>query len=74
MIGDAYGKVNVNGDDASPVYSFLKERKGGFGEDSGNWNFTKYLVDKNGQPVELLTPATPLESAAALIEDLLRQE
>lgn len=74
MIGDVFGKVIINGEGVTPLYAFLKERKGGFAEENVDWNYTKYLIDKNGQPIELLTPPTPLESANSLIEDLLKQE
>ena len=46
---ELFGKVNVNGNDAHPVFSFLKSRLGGLLGSSLKWNFTKFLVDRNGQ-------------------------
>nr|GMD71047.1 probable glutathione peroxidase 5 [Ipomoea batatas] len=43
-----FQKVKVNGADAAPVYKFLKSSKGGFCGSSIKWNFTKFLVDKEG--------------------------
>jgi glutathione peroxidase len=45
--------VRVNGPDAAPVYKFLKASKLGlFGSARIKWNFTKFLVDKNGKVIE----------------------
>lgn len=45
-----FAKINVNGDDAHPLYKFLKnEEKGILGSEAIKWNFTKFLVDKNGK-------------------------
>lgn len=41
---DLYGKVDVNGDKADPIYKFLKKEKGGTLIDAIKWNFTKFLV------------------------------
>lgn len=46
-----FKKVNVNGDDAHPLFQFLKDSLPGFlGSKAIKWNFTKFLVDKNGVP------------------------
>eukprot|EP00253_Pinus_taeda_P001765 PITA_01765 len=53
-----FDKVEVNGSSAAPVYKFLKSSKGGiFGEDI-KWNFTKFLVDKDGNVVQRYAPTT----------------
>ena len=44
-----FSKIEVNGDDAHPLYKFLKSEKGGLLGDSIKWNFTKFLVDKKGK-------------------------
>ncbi|XP_025405394.1 probable phospholipid hydroperoxide glutathione peroxidase isoform X1 [Sipha flava] len=49
---DMFEKVNVNGDDAHPLWKYLKSKQGGLLIDSIKWNFTKFIVDKNGIPVE----------------------
>ncbi|KAL2510644.1 putative glutathione peroxidase 4 [Abeliophyllum distichum] len=46
-----FQKVRVNGKDAAPVYKFLKASKGGFLWSSIKWNFTKFLVNKDGQVI-----------------------
>ncbi len=45
-----FAKIDVNGDNAHPLYKFLKsEEKGILGSESIKWNFTKFLVDKTGK-------------------------
>ncbi|VDM61166.1 unnamed protein product, partial [Angiostrongylus costaricensis] len=46
---DLYAKVDVNGDNADPLYKFLKKQKSGILTDAIKWNFTKFLVDRNGK-------------------------
>ncbi|KAI3913197.1 hypothetical protein MKW98_007213 [Papaver atlanticum] len=53
-----FDKVDVNGDNAAPLYKFLKSSKGGFLGDSIKWNFSKFLVDKEGQVVDRYAPTT----------------
>jgi glutathione peroxidase len=45
-------KVEVNGDDAHPVFRWLKEEKGGALGSRIKWNFTKFLVGKDGKPIK----------------------
>ncbi len=66
-------KINVNGRNASPVYKFLKKQAGGFLPDTIKWNFTKFLVSKDGKTVKRFSP---LKKSAALentIEKMLRE-
>lgn len=59
---DLFAKIYVNGDEAHPLWRFLKERQGGTLVDAIKWNFTKFIVDKKGQPVERHGPQTsPLQ-------------
>lgn len=53
-----FDKVDVNGNSAAPIYKFLKSSKGGLFGDSIKWNFTKFLVDKEGNVVERYAPTT----------------
>ncbi|XP_044009763.1 phospholipid hydroperoxide glutathione peroxidase-like isoform X2 [Aphidius gifuensis] len=48
---DLFEKVNVNGDDAHPLWKFLKKQKGGLLIDAIKWNFTKFIINKEGIPV-----------------------
>uniref|UniRef100_A0A3Q7H2Q7 Glutathione peroxidase n=1 Tax=Solanum lycopersicum TaxID=4081 RepID=A0A3Q7H2Q7_SOLLC len=54
-----FEKIDVNGDNAAPLYKFLKSEKGGFLGSAVKWNFTKFLVDKEGKVVERYAPKTP---------------
>jgi glutathione peroxidase len=52
-----FSKVEVNGDHAHPLYRWLKaEKKGVLGTEGIKWNFTKFLVDREGQVVERYAP------------------
>jgi glutathione peroxidase len=67
-----FAKVEVNGDAAHPLYKFLKSaQKGVLGSEGIKWNFTKFLVDKEGNPVERYAPNTKPEAIAKDIEALL---
>jgi glutathione peroxidase-family protein len=46
-----FAKIDVNGDNAHPLWKYLKKKQGGTLTDGIKWNFTKFIVDKNGQPV-----------------------
>merc|ERR1712226_1140757 len=50
------GKINVNGGDAHPLWVYLKDKQGGFLMNAIKWNFTKFVVDKEGHPVSRLGP------------------
>lgn len=52
-----FAKVDVNGKEAAPLYSFLKQEKPGLlGTEMIKWNFTKFLVNKEGQVVKRYAP------------------
>jgi glutathione peroxidase len=51
-------KVDVNGNNAAPLYKFLKSNKGGLFGDNIKWNFSKFLVDKEGKVIERYAPTT----------------
>lgn len=72
-LGVIFKKVDVNGDTADPLFKFLKNKQGGFLGDSIKWNFTKFLVDKNGQPVDRFAPTTSPASIEKKIDELLKQ-
>jgi len=65
-------KVDVNGDDASPLFDWMKrEAKGLMGSKSIKWNFTKFLIDRDGKVVKRYGPTDKPESIAKDIEKLL---
>jgi len=66
-----FAKIEVNGGDAHPLYKFLKSEKGGLLGDRIKWNFTKFLIDKEGNVVERYAPTTPPERIAPDIEKQL---
>ena len=66
-----FAKIEVNGSGEHPLYKFLKEEKGGLLGDSIKWNFTKFLVDKQGNVIERYAPTTPPERIAPDIEKQL---
>uniref|UniRef100_A0A0R3RL78 Glutathione peroxidase n=1 Tax=Elaeophora elaphi TaxID=1147741 RepID=A0A0R3RL78_9BILA len=51
---DLYGKIDVNGKNAAPLFDFLKHEKGGLFGDNIKWNFTKFLIDQEGHPVGVM--------------------
>ncbi|KAH9312624.1 hypothetical protein KI387_027659, partial [Taxus chinensis] len=53
-----FGKVDVNGPNTVPVYTFLKSSKSGFMGPRIKWNFTKFLVDKDGHVIDRYSPMT----------------
>lgn len=65
-------KIDVNGADAHPLYKFLKkEQKGLLGTEAIKWNFTKFLIGRDGEVVERFAPTTKPEDLTAAIEALL---
>ena len=65
---DMYEKINVNGDDAHPLWKYLKHKQGGTFGDFIKWNFTKFIVDKNGQPVARFGPNTSPNELVSTLE------
>lgn len=53
-----FEKVDVNGENAAPLYKFLKKGFYGILGDNIQWNFAKFLVDKNGKTVDRYYPTT----------------
>lgn len=47
-----FDKIEVNGDNADSLYKYLKSEQSGLITDNIKWNFTKFLIDKNGKPVK----------------------
>jgi len=58
-----FAKIEVNGANAAPLYRYLKNQaKGWFGTEAVKWNFTKFLVDKNGKVIKRYAPTDTPES------------
>ena len=67
-----FSKIDVNGENAAPIYKFMKNHaKGIFGSEGIKWNFTKFLVDKTGDVVKRYAPTTKPEQIKKDIEKYL---
>ena len=68
---DFYSKIDVNGDNAHPLWNFLKDKQGGLLGKGIKWNFTKFVVDKEGQPVARFGPMDdPIPKVEKAIKNL----
>jgi len=69
-----FSKVDVNGDSADPLFKFLtSNKKGLLGSSKIKWNFTKFLIDKDGNPVKRFAPTTTPEQISEDIEEILNK-
>lgn len=68
-----FAKTDVNGQNESPLYTFLKNAKGGILGSNIKWNFTKFLVDKGGNVVRRYGPTEKPEKIEKDIKELLKQ-
>lgn len=67
---DMFSKIDVNGENESPLYTFLKDKQPGIlGSKNIKWNFTKFLVDKNGNVVDRFGSTT---NPTSIEEDILK--
>ena len=64
-------KIDVNGDDADPLYKFLKKEKGGILGDEIKWNFTKFLIDREGNVVDRFASQKTPKALEKEVEKLL---
>jgi glutathione peroxidase len=67
-----FAKIDVNGETVHPLYKYLKSEKSGLlGSEAIKWNFTKFLVGRDGEPVARYAPQTKPEDLEAPIRKLL---
>lgn len=67
-----FEKIKVNGKDTHPIYTYLKsELSGGLLGSAVKWNFTKFVIDKNGKPVKRVAPMIRPEQMEAYIKKIL---
>ncbi|THE13068.1 glutathione peroxidase [Bacillus timonensis] len=66
-----FAKIDVNGENADPLFQFLKDEQKGVLSKAIKWNFTKFLVDRNGQVVERYAPQTEPAKIEEDIEKVL---
>ena len=68
-----FEKVDVNGKEAHPLFKFLKSKlSGGLFGSRIKWNFTKFVIDKNGNPVKRFSPTTKPEKMEKIIQETLK--
>ena len=67
-----FSKIEVNGANAHPLYKYLKDAKPGLlGTEAIKWNFTKFLIDRNGEPVARYAPQVKPDELEAPVRKLL---
>jgi glutathione peroxidase len=69
-----FSKIDVNGENAHPLFVYLRKKLPGFLGSSIKWNFTKFLIDRNGKPVKRYSPQTEPIKTEPDIQRLLQQE
>lgn len=66
------GKIDVNGPNAHPLFRYLKSKAPDFlGSEKIKWNFTKFLIDRNGQVLKRFAPYVPPSKISSYIEDII---
>jgi len=67
-----FAKIDVNGESAHPLYQYLKEAKPGLlGTEAIKWNFTKFLIGRDGEPVKRYASRDTPEAITKDIEELI---
>ena len=68
-----FAKIEVNGENAAPLYKWLKKQKSGLlGTQSIKWNFTKFLVDREGKVVKRFSPSDTQKEIEPAVLELLK--
>jgi glutathione peroxidase-family protein len=70
---DLYAKLEVNGDNAHPLWKYLKNKQGGTLGDFIKWNFSKFVIDRHGIPVKRYGPQTTPNEMEKDIAEMLKQ-
>lgn len=68
---EQFAKIDVNGKGTSPLYAWLKKKKGGLFGSNIKWNFTKFLVDREGKVVARFAPTVTPEQIEATVAKLV---
>ncbi|GGF74082.1 glutathione peroxidase [Wenyingzhuangia marina] len=66
-----FEKIEVNGNNTHPIFKYLKSKLGGCFGSKIKWNFTKFIIDKNGKTVKRFVPITKPEKMEKLIKKIL---
>lgn len=64
-------KIDVNGNNADPIFKYLKKEAGGFLTDAIKWNFTKFLISRDGKTIRRFSPITTPDKLEKDIEEML---
>ena len=67
-----FEKIDVNGENAHPLYKFLRKEAKGLFSNKIKWNFTKFLIDSQGNIIKRYAPTVKPEKIKADIENLLK--
>ncbi|GAA4833987.1 glutathione peroxidase [Algivirga pacifica] len=68
-----FEKIEVNGSGTHPIFKYLKDNLSGFLMKRIKWNFTKFMLDKNGQPYKRFSPTTKPEDLEKYVVELLNK-
>ncbi|MHA7056490.1 glutathione peroxidase [Aquimarina sp. M1] len=66
-----FDKVEVNGTNAHPLFKYLKSKLRGVFGSNIKWNFTKFIIDKNGNPVKRFAPTTKPEKMEGYLQKII---
>lgn len=66
-----FAKIEVNGKNEHPIYAYLKSQKGGVMSNNIKWNFTKFLIDRNGTVVKRYAPTVTPQKIDSDIKELI---
>jgi glutathione peroxidase len=66
-----FSKIEVNGPNAHPIYQYLKNELTGWFGNRIKWNFTKFLIDNNGNPIKRFAPVTKPSAIDKYLENIL---
>lgn len=69
-----FRKIKVNGPEESPLYKWLKSRKGGLLGSRIKWNFTKFLVDRDGKVLQRFAPTATPSKIEKRVKELLERK
>lgn len=66
-----FAKIEVNGNQAHPIFVYLKSALGGLFGNNIKWNFTKFIIDKNGRPIKRFAPIITPEAIEKYLQEIL---
>lgn len=67
-----FSKIDVNGENAHPIFKYLKRKLPGLAGENIKWNFTKFIISPDGKPVKRFAPVTNPEKMEEFMKKLLK--